>query len=251
MSTADARPDAETIQRIISLIDLTDLDDAHRDDGLGELFADAATHGTAAVCIWPEFVARAAVELAGSGVRIATVANFPDAEGTVSEVAAEVASSLAAGANEIDVVLPWRRFVAGDVARATEVVETAARIVHDVPNAILKVILETGELGGSSVIAGVARCAIDGGADFVKTSTGKMGSGATADAVATMLDVIKQRQTQVGIKPSGGIRTVAEACTFLDLAAERFGSGWATPETFRFGASSLLTDALEALDGTE
>jgi len=169
----------------------------------------------------------------------------------VSEVAAEVASSLAAGADEIDVVFPWRRFVAGDVGRATEVVETAARIVHDVPGAILKVILETGELGASSVVADVARCAIDGGADFVKTSTGKTGSGATPDAVATLLDVIKQRGVPVGVKPSGGIRTVAEACGFLDLAIERFGSGWATPATFRFGASSLLTDALAALDGLE
>lgn len=248
MSTAEPVPDAAVIERIISLIDLTDLDDQHRPDGIESLLADAATHRTAAVCIWPEFVERAARELAGSGVRVATVVNFPAGDGSVADVTAEVAEAIGAGADEIDVVLPWRRFLDGDIEHARNVVEATAAIVHEAPGALVKVILETGELVSTSSIADATRLAIESGADFVKTSTGKTGTGATPDSVATMLDVIAQTGGRVGIKPSGGVRTVTDATVLLDLAAERFGDAWATPQTFRFGASGLLADARAALE---
>ncbi len=247
MSTVDETPDIAAVERIISLIDLTDLDDAHRPDGISGLLADAARHHTAAVCVWPEFVGRAAQELAESGVRVATVVNFPTGEGSAAEVAAAVVASLAAGADEIDVVLPWRKFLDGDVEQARRVLSTTADLVHDSPGALLKVILETGEFPASSSIIEASQLAIDCGADFLKTSTGKTGTGATPAAVATMLDVIAGDGGRVGIKPSGGVRTVADANTLLDLAAERLGDDWATPQTFRFGASGLLGDALEAL----
>lgn len=248
MSRTGGTPDVAAIERIITLIDLTDLDDEHRPDGIDELLAQSSRHGTAAVCIWPEFVGRAANHLAESGVRVATVANFPAGAGSLDDVTAEVVNSLAAGADEIDVVLPWRRFLDGDVDHARALVGATADIVHDSPEALLKVILETGELSDPSKIAEAARLAIDCGADFLKTSTGKTGTGATSDAVAAMLDVIAGHGGRVGIKPSGGVKTVADAVTFLDLAAERLGDGWAAPQTFRFGASGLLTEALAALD---
>lgn len=248
MSPADTPADVATIERIISLIDLTDLDDAHRPDGIGRLLDDAAQHHTAAVCVWPEFVGRSARELAGSGVRVATVVNFPAGTGSVAEVTAEVAASLEAGADEIDVVVPWRSFLDGDVEHARSVLEAAAELVHDSPGALLKVILETGEMPTASSVTAASRLAIDCGADFIKTSTGKTGTGATLEAVAAMLDVIVEDGGRVGIKPSGGIRTVADASALLDLAAERLGENWATPRSHRFGASGLLTDALDALD---
>ena len=111
----------------------------------------------------------------------------------------------------------------------------------------LKVILETGELGSYDAIRSASTLAMLAGADTIKTSTGKTGTGATPEAVATMLDVIALDGGRVGIKPSGGVRTVAEALGLLDLAAARLGAEWATPETFRFGASGLLADALSAL----
>lgn len=247
MPAADTEPSADSIDRIIGLIDLTDLDDAHRPDGIGALLADASRHHTAAVCVWPEFVARSARELSGSGVRVATVANFPDADGSVAAVDAEVAASIGDGADEIDVVLPWHRFLDGDVDHARAVVDAARRRVDEVPGKLLKVIIESGNLSNTNVIADATRLAIDRGADFVKTSTGKAGTGATLEAVATMLDVIVASDRRVGIKPSGGVRTVNEAHAFLDLAAIRLGDDWVTPETFRFGASGLLSNALAAL----
>ena len=248
MSDTAPLPDIGTIERIISVIDLTDLDDEHRPDGIDSLLADAARHHTAAVCVWPEFVSLAADHLADSGVRVATVVNFPTGEGSVAEVAAEVVASLAAGADEIDVVLPWRRFLDGDVEHARQVVSAAADLVHDSPGALLKVILETGEFPASSSITEAARLAVESGADFLKTSTGKTGTGATPEAVATMLDVIADDGGRIGIKPSGGVRTVADAVILLDLAAERLGDAWATPRSFRFGASGLLANAVTALD---
>ena len=248
MTTADTSADAARIERVISLIDLTDLDDAHRPDGIDGLLADASRHRTAAVCVWPEFVSRAVGALADSDVRIATVVNFPTGTSSVDEVAAEVAASLSAGADDIDVVLPWRSFLDGDVEHARAVIQAAAGLVHDSPGALLKVILETGELPTSSSVAEASRLAIDCGADFLKTSTGKTGTGATPEAVATMLDVIAEDGGRVGIKPSGGVRTVADAGALLDLAAERLGETWATSRNFRFGASGLLVDALTALD---
>lgn len=236
------------IERVISLIDLTDLDDAHRPDGLSTLLSQAAQHHTAAVCLWPEYVARAAEELAGSGVRIATVVNFPSGAGSLADVITEVAAALVDGADEIDVVLPWRAFLSGDVDAARAVVEATAELVHDAPSALFKVILETGEMPDLSAVTGATRLAIDCGADFVKTSTGKSGTGATPEAVAAMLDVIAETGGHVGIKPSGGVRTVADALALLGLAADRLGDDWATPNTFRFGASGLLGEALAFLD---
>ncbi|MEP6298155.1 MAG: deoxyribose-phosphate aldolase [Ilumatobacter sp.] len=240
-------PDVAAIERVISLIDLTDLDDSHRPDVIDGLLADARRHHTAAVCLWPEFIRRAADELAGSGVRVATVVNFPSGAASVADVVSEVDAALADGAAEIDVVLPWRAFLDGDVERARAMVDAVASRVHDTPAALLKVILETGELPDVASVLAATRLAIDGGADFVKTSTGKTAAGATPDAVAAMLDVIAETGGRVGIKPSGGVRTVADALAYLGLADDRLGEGWATPDTFRFGASGLLGDAVARL----
>ena len=107
---------AELAKRMISMIDLTDLADDHSPDGIDELCARAALHGTAAVCVWPEHVARCAAELAGTRVRIATVVNFPSGDEPLSDVVGQTARALDDGANEIDVVIPYRSLIAGDTA---------------------------------------------------------------------------------------------------------------------------------------
>jgi len=246
-------PTPEDGTRVIELIDLTDLNDAHAPDGLADLVERAVEHGVPAVCVWPEFVADVASMLDDSGdtggCLIATVVNFPSGDAPVDDVVAETARALADGADEIDVVLPYRAVLAGDTGTASMMIERVAAVVHGATGrssrpAELKVILETGELVADEAVAGAARLAIDAGADFIKTSTGKTAVSATPRAVERMVDVIATAERTVGLKPSGGIRTVAEALRYLAIVDQRLGSGWATPATFRFGASSLLDDAI-------
>ncbi|MEM9515086.1 MAG: deoxyribose-phosphate aldolase [Actinomycetota bacterium] len=238
----DAAARRAVAARAIALIDLTDLDDNHSPDGIGDLCARAASHGTAAVCVWPEFVARCADALASTEVRIATVVNFPSGDESVDAVAELTAEALGDGADDIDVVLPYRAFVAGDLERPARVLD-AVRAAVEAP-AIVKVILESGELTQPGQVMRAAQFAVDHGADFVKTSTGKTAVGASPDAARAMLEVIaaaSARGRQVGLKPSGGIRTVDDAAAYLGLADRVMGAGWASPSTFRFGASGLLT----------
>lgn len=228
------------------MIDLTDLSDSHAADGIDDLCRRALEHQVAAVCVWPEFVATCARQLAGSGVRIATVVNFPSGDEAEASVVAATRTALAHGADDIDVVLPYRAVLAGDEATAASMVSAVAATVES-PR-LVKVILETGALPAADV-AGAARLAIAHGADFVKTSTGKIATGATPEAARAMLEAIAEAAAggrTVGLKPSGGIRTFDEAMSYIDLADSVMGAGWATPSTFRFGATGLL-DALLAI----
>jgi deoxyribose-phosphate aldolase len=237
----------ETARRLIGLIDLTDLSDDHAADGIDELCRRAREHRTAAVCVWPEFVATCASQLAGSGVRVATVVNFPTGDEPVADVEAATRRALADGADDIDVVLPYEAFLAGDLQRAEAIVSASAALV-DEPR-VLKVILESGALGPAETVGAAARLAIDCGADFVKTSTGKIAAGASLEAAGAMLVAIRAADRPVGLKPSGGIRTFDEALAYVDLADSVMGQGWATPATFRFGASGLLDSLLAEVDG--
>ena len=235
---------ADRARRAIGLIDLTDLSDDHSPDGIDELCRRAREHGTAAVCVWPEYVARCAELLAGSAVRVATVVNFPSGDEAVDDVVALAGAALAEGADDIDLVLPYQAFLGGDSERAADTVAAIATLIES-PK-LLKVILESGAYPDTDTVARAARLAIANGADFVKTSTGKIPEGASLEAARAMLDEIHaaaQTGSSVGLKPSGGIRTSDEAFAYIDLADEVMGEGWATPATFRFGASGLL-DAL-------
>ncbi len=234
-------------RRAIGLIDLTDLADDHAPGGIDELCRRAREHATAAVCVWPEYVATCADRLQGTDVRVATVVNFPSGDEPIATVTAMVAAALADGADDIDVVLPYRALLAGDTDRAAGMV-AAVRDMVEAPR-LLKVILETGALGDDAVVTSAAQLAIDAGADFVKTSTGKIPAGASLEAAAAMLAVIAGADRRVGLKPSGGIRTFDEALDYIGLADSVMGEGWATPATFRFGASGLLDSLLAVIAG--
>jgi len=204
----------------------------------------AREHGTAAVCVWPEFVARCSELLAGSGVRVATVVNFPSGDEDVDDVVAAARAALADGADDIDLVLPYRAFLDGDSDRAGKMVAAIAVLIER--PMLLKVILESGAYASADAVTAAAHLAISNGADFVKTSTGKIAAGASLTAARAMLGEIRvatEAGRTVGLKPSGGIRTSDEAFAYIDLADELMGQGWAAPATFRFGASGLL-DAL-------
>lgn len=241
-------PSIATARRALALLDLTDLSDNADEAGLAALCARAvgAPGPVAAICIWPRFVAQARTMLGRAPVRIATVVNFPQGESTGADVLAETQGAVAAGADEIDLVLPWRAFLASDVAGA----EAMVRAVKDTCDGrTLKVILETGEYPDLDRVRAASELAIAAGADFIKTSTGKTAHSASLPAARTMLEVIAASGRAVGLKPSGGIRTLADAAGYLKLADEIMGPHWATPETFRFGASGLHQVLVDAIAG--
>jgi deoxyribose-phosphate aldolase len=238
--------------RVIGLIDLTNLSDDCSENDVVELCSRAhGPHGNvAAVCVWPRFVSRAVRELTATDVRVATVVNFPHGRDSVDQVVDSVKRCVADGADEIDLVIPYEKFRdSSDDEGDRAVVHMVAKVKESLPeNRLLKVILETGELRDRDLVDRAARLAVASGADFIKTSTGKTPVSATPEAVETMLSVLRESpriDRHVGIKPSGGIRTVDEAARYLAMADRIMGPDWATPETFRFGASGLL-DAVES-----
>jgi deoxyribose-phosphate aldolase len=244
-ATDDTADDIATARRAIRLIDLTDLDDSTTADRVARLCERAAAHHTAAVCVWPDFVQQCTAALAGSGVAVATVVNFPTGDERPHAVRVLTERALVDGAGEIDVVLPYRWWLAGDDERAAAVLDGVAGAASAAEQpARMKVILETGALGDLDAVRRAARFAIDHGADFVKTSTGKIDVSATQEAAAVILEEIAAADHPVGLKPSGGIRTLADARTYLRLADGVMGTDWATPATFRFGASGLLDKLL-------
>lgn len=235
--------------RALPLVDLTDLSDTLDAEGAARLCARARTPRgpVAAVCLWPAFVAQAKAALAGSGIRVATVVNFPAGGEATLEVVAETRAAVADGADEIDLVIAHEALRAG---RGGFVESQITRVREACPAPVrLKTILETGKLGDPALIRRAAEIAIGAGADFIKTSTGKVPVNATPEAARVMLEAIRASGRPVGLKPSGGIRTVAEAGVYLGLADAIMGPDWARPETFRFGASGLLDDLLAALGG--
>jgi deoxyribose-phosphate aldolase len=243
--------DAHIAERALHCLDLTDLTDNCTDQAIDALCRKALDpHGpVAAVCIWPQFVKRARENLKGSPVRIATVVNFPTGGENVDRVTDDTQEALSDGANEIDLVLPYAALRRGDLALATEMVEAVRDLVDQ--GRLLKVILETGELKDAELIELASRLSIDAGADFIKTSTGKTPVSATPEAAEIMLEAIKASGRNVGLKPSGGIRTVADAKTYFDLADRIMGPGWATPRTFRIGASSVYDTLIAAIEGRD
>lgn len=234
-------------RRAIALVDLTELGDHATDAEVTGLCARAVgPYGAvAAVCVWPRHVPVATAALAGTGVRIATVVNFPSGLDSIDDVVELARTAQLQGADEVDLVLPYRAMIAGDHARAAAMVSAVRDAVEAGDGRTLKVILETGELVDLELIREAAELAIRNGADFIKTSTGKTPVSATLSATDVMLQAIHRLDPAVGLKPSGGIRTLADADAHLTQADRIMGPDWASPATFRFGASGLLT-ALEA-----
>ena len=239
--------DRDDALRALHCLDLTNLNDICTSADIDALIAKArsAFGDVAAICIWPRFVAQAKQALTHSNIRIATVINFPSGDETVEASCIATRQAMTDGANEIDVVLPWRAFLQGkhDVAHAL----LLAVAQETKPQAHLKVILETGELKDPQLIRQASELAIECGADFIKTSTGKTPVSATPEAARAMLQVIRVSGKEVGFKASGGIRSFEDAKLYLSLCDEIMGPEWAKPETFRFGASGLLDALLERL----
>ena len=236
--------------RIVSLMDLTSLNETDDEAAIVRLsrLAVSKAGSVAAVCVWPRFIPVARNALRETGVRIAVVTNFPEGAAGVEQAAVETAAAVAQGADEVDVVFPYRALLAGDAAVGLALVQRCRGACGD--RALLKVILEPGQWGAPDTVRRAAEIAVAGGAHFLKTSTGKTLPGATPEAAAVLLEVIAQARdggTAVGLKVSGGIRSIAAARAYLDQYELRFGSGSAAPANFRIGASTLIGDLLDSM----
>ncbi len=229
--------------RLLAALDYTRLDPHDTPETIRELCADVAAgpDRPAAVCVYPAHAAtaRTALDAAGAGeVAVAAVANFPDGGDDAARALQEVRFALDAGAAEIDLVFPWRAHLAGDRIVGPRLV---AQCRAACGSKLLKVILETGELGDAGLIRGMSEIALNAGADFIKTSTGRTTTGATPEAARAILEYLRKRGGG-GFKAAGGIRTFEVAKHYLELADGILGDDWATPATFRIGASSLLAE---------
>lgn len=244
-----ARANAAIAKRAMSVLDLTTLGDDDTEATVRALCARASTPvgPTAAVCVWARFVPTAKAALAGTSVRVATVVNFPAGGVDSARVAVETEAARAAGADEIDVVIPYKSFIAGETA-PTEAVLRACRAATG--TAPMKVIVESGAFEDATSLDRAARVALAEGADFLKTSTGKIKAGASLEAAVVFLSAIKSTGSRAGVKISGGVRDSDQAAAYLAVADEIMGEGWATPARFRFGASSVIDHLLATAAGT-
>src|SRR5574338_272053 len=207
---------------------------------------DPSIPSVAALCVYPNMISTAVQALRGSGIKIASVATyFPSGQAPLEVKLADVRSAVEMGADEIDMVIDRGAFLAGDFQAAFEEIVAVKEACGD---AHLKVILETGELETYDNVRRASVLAMAAGADFIKTSTGKIQPAATLPVTLVMLEAIRdfyaQTGRRVGMKPAGGIRTAKESIAYLTTRYETLGPDWMTPDLFRFGASSLLNDVL-------
>lgn len=203
----------------------------------------------AAVCVYPSMVATAVKSLQGSGIGVASVATaFPSGQAPLEVKIEDTRFAVEKGATEIDMVINRGAFLSG---RYQEVFDEIVEIKRACGEAHLKVILETGELGSFDRVRLASDIAMEAGADFIKTSTGKITPAATLPVTLVMLQAIsdyhKRTGKKIGMKPAGGIRTAKQAIHYLCMVKETLGEEWLTPDLFRFGASSLVNDLLKQI----
>ena len=214
------------------------------------LDSDPSIGPCAAICVYPNLVAVAKSALAGSGVKVASVATaFPSGQSPLTVKLDDVRRAVELGADEIDMVIDRGAMLSGDYGKVFDEIaatKEASGAAH------LKVILETGELGSYDVVRRASEIAIAAGGDFIKTSTGKVQPAATPPVTLVMLETIRDHYyatgRRIGMKPAGGVRTAKQALHYLVLVKETLGDAWLTPDLFRFGASALLNDVLMQLE---
>ncbi len=242
------------IDLAIRMIDLTTLEGSDTPGKVRTLCAkamrpdptDPSTPAVAAVCVYSDLVPIAVAELRGSGVKVASVATaFPSGRSSRTVKLQETRDAVAAGADEVDMVIDRGAFLSG---RYRQVFDDIVAVKEACGHAHLKVILETGELGTYDNVRRASWLAMVAGADFIKTSTGKISPAATLPVALVMLEAVRDFRDatgrQVGLKPAGGIRTAKDAIKHLVLVHETAGEDWLDPDWFRIGASSLLNDLL-------
>lgn len=249
MSITDSNP-SQLAKRIFSLIDLTTLNNHDQWETIQQLCGKSEYAGqqVAALCVFPEwvFATRQCLQQSQRSMPVATVTNFPEGNDDIDRAVAETQRAVAAGADEIDVVLPYQKLMQGDEETPLQLTAAVKEVCGG--QIALKVIIESGELATTELIARASELAIAGGADFIKTSTGKVHTNATVAAAETMLKVISVSDKRCGFKAAGGIRSLSQAKEYIDLATNIMGADWVTADNFRIGASSLLDDLTPLMD---
>jgi deoxyribose-phosphate aldolase len=240
----------DTALKTLGLIDLTSLNDNDTDKAIIALCNKTKTQygSVPAICIYSRYIslARETLNKINPDVKIATVTNFPHGGADLELALYETKLAINRGANEVDIVFPYHYLKNGDTQIGRQMVTDAKKICGD---KILKVIIESGELKTPELIKLASNISIEAGADFIKTSTGKVAVNATLEATEIMLNCIKTSGKRCGFKAAGGIKSVAEAGQYLELTARIMGKEWINANNFRFGASSLLGDVMNVLDG--
>jgi deoxyribose-phosphate aldolase len=244
----------QLIDLAISMVDLTTLEGADTEGKVRNLCLKALlpdpdypdTTRTAAICVYPDMVRTAATTLAGSGIRVASVATaFPAGRSSLEVKLADIALALEAGADEIDMVIDRGAFLSGNYAKVFEEITAAKKACGQT---VLKVILETGELGTYDGVRRASWLALLAGADFIKTSTGKVSPAATLPVTYLMLQAVRDWHDMTGqrrsVKAAGGIRTTKDAIKYLVMVNEVAGASWLDPDYFRFGASGVVNDLI-------
>ncbi len=236
----------------LALMDLTSLNENDTEQSILALLDSVRPDIglPAAICVYAQFVGLVKKELIQrnwQSVKIATVTNFYAGEQPLESVLAETKQALLDGADEIDLVIPYKEVMQGEFENAKLYVQKSKLLCTEY-DACLKVIIESGELKTPELIRQASELAIAAGADFIKTSTGKVPVNATLEATEIMLDAIKASGRQVGFKAAGGVRTVTDASAYLRLAEQKLECDSLTPAQFRFGASGLLKDIHNTLD---
>ena len=239
----------------ISMIDLTTLEGQDTPGKVRAMCAkarrpdpaDPTAPQVAAVCVYPDLAHLAAAEVKGTGIHVAAVATaFPSGRTSLAVKLAEARYAIEAGADEVDMVIDRGAFLAGDYQLVYDEIGAVREVCEN--QAHLKVILETGELVTLDNVRRASWLAMLAGADFIKTSTGKVTPAATLPVTLVMLEAVRDfraaRGRQVGVKSAGGIRTAKDAIRYLVLVNETAGEDWLDPRWFRLGASSLLNDLL-------
>lgn len=239
----------DTALQILGLIDLTSLNDNDTEESIRQLCKSATTDfgSVPAICIFSQFIPSARKYFKEHGkdqIKIATVANFPHGESDLKLALKETETAIELGADEVDIVFPYQSLISGNHIVGAEMVKSARSLCG---HKTLKVIIESGILEKPDLIELASDIAIANGADFIKTSTGKVKVNATLSAAKIMLNSIKKANTACGFKASGGIRKVSEAHEYLTLTAQIMGESWINANNFRFGASGLLTDVINIL----
>jgi deoxyribose-phosphate aldolase len=245
----------EGLKHIISMIDLTTLAGKDTPGKVRRMCrkarwplrdSDEEVPSAAAVCVYPSMVPVAYDEVKDTDINVASVATyFPSGQAPIEDKLDDIRSAIESGANEIDIVINRGAFLRGDYTQVHDEIAAARDVAG---NTHLKVILETGELETYDNVRLASQIAIDAGADFIKTSTGKVDPAASIPVTLVMLETIRDHYfrtgEKIGMKPAGGIRKAKEALRYLAMVRETLGAEWMTSEYFRFGASSLLNDLL-------
>lgn len=260
-NAAKANCNADVYKFCYSAIDLTTLSPCDSEQSVADFARRAAEFtmdyphlpNVASICVYPPFVETVGLEIDATPLRITSVAGgFPSSQTFLEVKMLEVAMALENGADEVDVVLNVGKMMSGALDEAANEIEV---LREESDGATLKVILETGSLHTPELIRQASLLAMQAGADFIKTSTGKIDVAATPEAAVVMCHAIKdfhqKSGRQVGFKVAGGIRSAEDAALYYTIVKEILGEEWLTPDLFRIGASSLANNLLSAIEGKE